>query len=51
MQVWEIIAQLSQKVIESQNVFLEVLINEEGISIQLLPLSTYEDYEGEDEDE
>ena len=51
MQIWEIIAQLSRLVIENENVYLSILLNENGLSIQLLLLNDLEDYEGEDNDE
>lgn len=47
MDLWELISMLCQKVVEEQNVYLDILITPAGCEIQLMPL---DDYEGEEND-
>ena len=47
MQLWEVISILCQKVVEEQNVYLDILITDHGWEIQLMALT----YEEDDEDE
>lgn len=46
MDVWEIFSFLCQKVVEEQNVFLDIHIDESGLDIQLMPIG--EDMEEEE---
>lgn len=46
MQLWEVISMLCQKVVEEQNVFLNISITNDGWNIQLMPF-----YYEEDDDE
>ena len=48
MDLWELISLLCQKVVEEQNVFLDILITTDGWKLQLMPMG--EEIE-EDEDE
>lgn len=38
MDVWEIFSELCQRVVEDQNVYLDVLITGAGIEMMLMPL-------------
>lgn len=49
MQLWEVISMLCQKVVEEQNVFLNISITNDGWNIQLMPFS-YEEDDDEYED-
>lgn len=45
MDVWEIFSELCRRVVEEQNVYLDVLITPGGIEMMLMPLD--EEEEGE----
>ena len=45
MDLWELISLLCQKVVEEQNVFLDILVTPGGIEMMLMPLD--EEEEGE----
>ena len=45
MDLWELISILCQKVVEEQNVYLDILITSHGWEIQLWPMNEEEDYE------
>ena len=47
MDLWELIAILCQKVVQEQNVFLDILITKDGWEFQLMPIGEYEDGEEE----
>jgi len=47
MELWELISMLCKRVVEDQNVFLDILITSNGWEVQLMPLG--EDEEDEDE--
>ena len=47
MEIWELILILCQKVVQKQNVFLDILITKDGWEFQLMPLGEYEDGEEE----
>lgn len=47
MDLWELIAILCQKVVQGQNVFLDILITKDGWEFQLMPIGEYEDGEEE----
>lgn len=49
MDLWELIAILCQKVVQEQNVFLDILITKDGWEFQLMPIGEYEDEEEEDD--
>lgn len=49
MDIWELIAILCQKVVQEQNVFLDILITKDGWEFQLMPIGEYEDEEEEDD--
>lgn len=38
MELWELIAQLCKTVVDSQNVYLDILITQNGWEIQLMPM-------------
>ena len=46
MDLWELISLLCQKVVEEQNVFLDILVTSHGWELHLMPM----DYEEEDDD-
>ena len=48
MQLWEIVSMLCQKVVEEQNVYLDIVVTDGCIEFQLMPLG--EDWEDEDDD-
>lgn len=43
MNPWDIFSELCKKVVEEQNVYLEVLITNAGIEMMLMPLEGYDD--------
>lgn len=45
MDIWEVICMLTRTVYEQQNCFLEIMVTESGIDIQLMPMG--DDVEGE----
>ena len=47
MQLWEIISMLCQKVVEEQNVYLDIVVTDGCIELQLMPPGDEEDYEDE----
>ena len=47
MDPWEMFCELTRRVVEDQNVFLDVYISEQGVTMQLMP---YGDLEGEEDD-
>lgn len=46
MDAWEIFSELCRRVVEEQNVYLDVLITGSGIELMLMPI---DDWEGDDE--
>ena len=50
MDLWELISILCQKVVEEQNVYLDILVTKDGWEFQLMPLGEYEDGEEEEYD-
>lgn len=47
MDAWEIFCELCKRVVENHNVYLEVFISREGVTMQLMPYG--DDEEGDDE--
>lgn len=47
MDPWEVFSELCRRVVEDQNVFLDVLIYKNGIEMQLMPMDE-EDSEGDE---
>lgn len=47
MDPWEMFCELTRQVVENQNVFLDVYISREGVTMQLMPYGEFE--EGDDE--
>lgn len=45
MDLWELISELCRRVVEEQNVYLEILIMDNQCRIQLMPLDDYEEEE------
>lgn len=43
MDPWEIFSELCKKVVEEQNVYLDILITGNGIEMMLMPLEGYDD--------
>lgn len=50
MELWELIAQLCKAVVDNQDVYLSITLNDYGLSIQLIPTACNNETE-EDEDE
>lgn len=48
MDPWEMFCELTRQVVENQNVFLDVYISREGVTMQLMPYGEFE--EGDDDD-
>lgn len=46
MDPWEIFSEMCRRVVEEQNVYLDVLITGSGIELMLMPI---DDWEGDDE--
>ena len=47
MDPWDVFCEMCRRVVEDQNVFLDVLITAAGVEMQLMPMD--EDFEEEDE--
>lgn len=48
MDPWKMFCELTRQVVENQNVFLDVYISREGVTMQLMPYG--DDEEGDDDD-
>lgn len=49
MELWELISQLCRTVVTEQNVYLDILITQNGWELQLMPMG--DDWEKEEDEE